>query len=386
MNRKSLGMGLQIGLQTGVGMEWEGNNLRAVIIRRQFSRLHVTDSFVIADAKQLGPSECGARYREFLSKHGLKAPWTVVALPRAMSLVRWLSFPQAVGKDLARAVELQLDSLHPFEEGAVYWDTFVWERAGNKPELTVTGMGIAASNIHALVAMAEKRRVDEMVEWLAAAGIGVSQFSPSAALLAGAIWSGMAKGAAVETLLILKCGETQGIAGELIGCTPGRDFLWKEIPAGGNETQLRRELDQARSALRGGSEGSLSLVLCGNKSAMAAEARYAGFQEPTLQEYFPNLAARAADFDWRIHAGALSAAVAAADRKTPFCGESVANGEKVVPIAAGLSADLCAVEYCGAAGIGTGSERDAARLDVCPALESRDTSFATADHATGGDE
>ena len=323
MNLKSLDIGkqwgLQWGLQTGVGIEWEGNNLRAVIIRRQFSRLQVTDSFVIPDAKQIGPAECGTRYREFLSKHGLKAPWTVVALPRTAALLRWLSFPLAVGKDLARAVELQLDGLHPFEEGAVYWDTFVWERKGKKPEQEGIGAGTAAGNIHVLVAMAEKRRVEEMAEWFAAAGIGVSQFSPGAALLAGAIWSGKEASGAAGPLLILKCGETPaGFAGELIGCTPGRDFLWKEIQGGGDAAQLRRELDQARSALRAGAEGSLSLVICGKESVMAAEAQDAGFQAPTLREYFPNLAARAADFDWRVHAGALAAAVAAADRKTPF--------------------------------------------------------------------
>jgi hypothetical protein len=109
-------------LQTGIGIDSEGETFRAIFVRRQWNRLRVVDRLEIPAYRKLEASECGRLYRAFLRKHGLKAPQTVVALPRSAALLRSLTLPQTVEKELARAVEYQVESLHPFEEGGVYWD------------------------------------------------------------------------------------------------------------------------------------------------------------------------------------------------------------------------------------------------------------------------
>src|SRR5882672_2124473 len=115
-------------LQNGIGIDIQAGIFQAICLKRQLKRVRVADLLEIADYQRLGPQHCGKLYKEFLRKNGLQSPWTVVALPRSAVLLRWLNFPKAVEKDLARAVEYQMDSLHPFEEGSVYWD-FAYRKA-----------------------------------------------------------------------------------------------------------------------------------------------------------------------------------------------------------------------------------------------------------------
>ena len=105
-------------LQNGIGIDIQAGTLQAVCVKRQWKHIRVADRLEIPDYRQAGPQECGRIYGEFLRKNGLKTPWTVVALPRSSVLLRWLSLPRAVEKDLRQAIAYQLDSLQ-----TLFYDT-----------------------------------------------------------------------------------------------------------------------------------------------------------------------------------------------------------------------------------------------------------------------
>ncbi|MBI1956008.1 MAG: PilN domain-containing protein, partial [Acidobacteria bacterium] len=327
-----------------------GESFRAVAVKRQWKRVRVLDWLEIPQYRQLEPAECGQRYRAFLRKNGLKSPWTVVALPRSAALLRCLSFPEAVGKELAQAVEYQLDGLHPFEEGSVYWDFAVWqrpekslwERAAAEPET-------ASGRLDVLVAIAPKKSVEETTAWFQEAGIGVSQFSATAALLCGAFWSQRADaqdrsltvpsasldsardrplrtGAARKKPVLFLLHAASGSL-ELIGCAPGREFLWREIkiPDGATEAgdrlpaAVQRELELARSALRVEPQERPPLVFWGEGFSEALASEDLGFTMVPSEQWFPSLRIGAEGlFRLRENAVGFAAALAAADRSLPL--------------------------------------------------------------------
>ena len=121
-------------LQTGIGIDARGDDFHAVCVKRIAQRIRVADRLEIPQYRSLSPTECGKRYREFLRKNGLKLPWTVVALPRAAFLLRRLSLPRVVQKELPQTIEYQLDGLHPFEGGSVYWDYSVGQASAKRQD------------------------------------------------------------------------------------------------------------------------------------------------------------------------------------------------------------------------------------------------------------
>ncbi|MBI4460965.1 MAG: PilN domain-containing protein [Acidobacteria bacterium] len=301
-------------LQSGVGIELSEESFHAVAVKRQWKRVRVVDWLEIPQYRQLEPAECGQRYRAFLRKNGLKTPWTVVALPRSAALLRCLNFPPAVGKELARAVEYQLDALHPFEEGSVYWDFAAWQEPGNHFwQQAATEQEASSARLEVLVGIAPKKSVEETAAWFQEAGIGVSQFSPAAALLCGALWPRQAGEVSSKSpvLFLLKTGSGSL---ELIGCAPGREFLWKEIkiPDAAAET-VQRELELARSALRVEPEERPPLVFWGEEFPESLAAEDLGFTVLPMEEVFAPLRIGAAGFRLRENAVGFAAALAAAD-------------------------------------------------------------------------
>ncbi len=307
-------------LQNGIGIAWEGETLQAVCVKRQWNRVCVADRLEIAQARQSGPARCGSLYREFLRKNGLKAPWTVVALPRSAVLLRWLSFPRAVEKDVARAVEYQLESLHPFEEGSVYWDFSLW----NLPERswprrrTDREEETQPEPLEVVVAIAQKEYVDEIARWFREAAIPVSQFTVNSALLFSMLEPRLlAVSKEPHAFFILDAGSETA---ELIGYAPGRGLVSREIPLafGPAETAedlrpiLERDLAVARSELRLEPEARPPLVLCGRDLPLSS-------QDPScalfsLEGLFPGMRVRAEGFRLREHGVAFAAALEAADR------------------------------------------------------------------------
>ena len=250
---------------------------RAVYVKQHRNRARVADTLEIPEYRALGPAECGRRYREFLRKHGLKAPQTVVALPRRAVLLRSLGFPRTVENELASAIEYQLDNLHPFEQGGVYWDYAVWKQpqASAWRKLAAKAEEPDEGRLHVLVGIAARSEVEETAAWFEEAGIPVSQFGVKAALWIAMFWERLQEAfPGVPALFLLQAG-----AGpmELIGYVPGREPVWQEFATIEDaETQaavaeeVTRELEQARAALRVGPGDRLPLVVCGSGEASAS--------------------------------------------------------------------------------------------------------------------
>ncbi len=313
-------------LQTGVGIDIQGGNFTAVCVKRLWNRIRVEGRLEIPRYETVGPRECGKRYREFLQAYGLKTPWNVVALPRSAVLLRWLNFPAAVEKELATAVELQLDSLHPFEEGSVCWDFAAFHARGGTTD------GAGADRVEVPVAIAEQKYIDSTASWFEEAGIGVSQFSVSSAVLMAAFSRHVGERSAAEsgssaTFFLLHAAPE---ALQIIAYTPGsfvsKEIAW-EIPiARGNEKgddaladTVERELELARSELRLDPQHRPPLIVCGKDLPQIPPARLGAlpFAVTRAEQLFPALNTDAAGFRLQEHTVAFAAALAAADHTLP---------------------------------------------------------------------
>jgi Tfp pilus assembly protein PilN len=317
-------------LQSGIGIDIQGGNFTALFVKRQWKRIRVAGRLEIPQYEQAGPRECGKRYRQFLRKNGLKTPWTVVALPRSAVLLRWLNFPAAVEKELGPAVEYQLDSLHPFEEGSVCWDFAAWKAGGGASQ---DGGDRDRDRVEVPVAIAEKKYIDDTVSWFEEAGIGVSQFSVSSAVLMAALYPRLGMLSAPESgtssaffLLHAAPGSLQ-----LLAYTPG-SFVSKEVPLPpgawepGDEmiAAVERELDLARSELRLAPEQRPPLIVCGKglppgfSNAFGEGSRTLPFAVCRADHLFAALHTDAEGFRLQEDAVAFAAALTAADRTLPF--------------------------------------------------------------------
>ena len=321
-------------LQTGIGIDCEGDTFRAVCVRRQWNRLRVVDRLEISAYRKLEASECGRLYRAFLRKHGLKAPQTVVALPRSAALLRSLTLPQTVEKELARAVEYQLESLHPFEEGGVYWDFAVWKGppAGAWGKLSANAAESGGGRLETIVGIAERKQVDAIAAWFEQAGIPVSQFGITAALWIAMFWPRLqAAFPDAPVFFLLNVGAERA---EFVGYVPGREPIWQEVP-GASESiesengffeEVKRELELARSALRVPPEDRPPLVVCGSPStslrtsrAPAASALAAAdfpFHLVPAEELLPASTTGPERLDVTERLVALAAALAAANARS----------------------------------------------------------------------
>ncbi len=310
--------------QNGIGIDFEAESFRALYVRRQWKRIRVVDSLEIPQYRELGPAECGRRYRQFLRRHGLKVPWTVVALPRSAVLLRTLHLPAAIeDKDVPRAVEYQLESLHPFEEGSVYWDVARWTEPEKSwwPQRGANGEGTATGAPHRMVAIAEKQTVEQIAAWLQEAEIPVTQFGVTAALLVGTMGPRLQAVAAKRSSFFLVNWGRESV--QLVAFAPGREMIWRDIPRcaqSESERQfpatLERELELARSELRVEPGERLPLVMGGASSSrgdMEIE-----FQPIPVEQLFPALQTSPEGFALGENLATFAAAVAAADRNVPL--------------------------------------------------------------------
>jgi Tfp pilus assembly protein PilN len=296
-------------LQSGVGVDIQGADFRAVCIKRQFRRMRIVDGLAISDYRSRTPQECGRLYAEFLKRNGLQLPWTVAVLPRSAVLLRSLTFPRGVESELRSAVQFQIDSLHPFEEGAVYWDV---SPAPSAAEMATP----AASRVEAPVLIAEKSYIDATAGWFRDAGIGVSQFSATTTVLVAVI-SSQIKSAFV-------CVNLNGDTAELIGCVPGAALLSREIQIReihiDDAAMLRRELERMHSELRLPEGSRPPLIVCGDsagefRNALSSDLPVIVIEAP---EAFPPTVFENEHPRLDSDSVAVAAAILAVDRDRPF--------------------------------------------------------------------
>jgi type II secretory pathway component PulL len=155
---------------TGVGIEIRDDELQVTVVRVRPSETGVLGSATVTDYRNRPASEWGIELSAFLKKLGAAHIAATVLLPRRDVIVRQLSLPGVANRDLASAVQLQADSLHPFADEEIYH--------------THARIGTTSS---VLVGVARRDVIVRYLELFAEAGIKVASFTFSAASLYSAI-------------------------------------------------------------------------------------------------------------------------------------------------------------------------------------------------------
>ena len=154
---------------SGVGIEIGGTDLEVAAARVRPSRIQVVGRITIHDYAARPAAEWGAEYARFLKSAGMGHLSATVMLPRREVIVRHVALPGVAAKDREGALRFQLDTLHPYGESEVCWG---WSRL---------------SNTAALVGIARRDAVERYVQLFLEAGIAISSFSFSAAVVHAAL-------------------------------------------------------------------------------------------------------------------------------------------------------------------------------------------------------
>jgi Tfp pilus assembly protein PilN len=151
---------------TGVGLEIAGQDLRVTVSRVRPGGIRILGSTVIAGFRQRPAAEWGGEYAGFLRRLGASHLAATVLLPRSELIVRQLTLPGVADRDLASAIQFQVDSLHPYPEDDA---RYAWARLPGTPAV--------------LIGIAHRAVIDRYSSLLIEAGIKVAAFSFSAAIL-----------------------------------------------------------------------------------------------------------------------------------------------------------------------------------------------------------
>jgi len=123
-------------------------------------------SAIIAGFRERAAAEWGATYSDFVKRAGAGHLSATVLLPREEVIARVLSLPGVADRDLAAAIQFQLDSLHPYQEDEA---VVSWSRL-------VSGGAV-------LVAIARRETIERYTSLFAEAGIKIAGFTFSGAAL-----------------------------------------------------------------------------------------------------------------------------------------------------------------------------------------------------------
>jgi hypothetical protein len=151
---------------TGVGVSIGPENLEVVLVEVKPSGIRVLDAIEMPRYRERPAAEWGAEFAAFLQKHKLKHLAAVVVLPAREVVSRTLTLAGVADRELASAVQYQLDGLHPFPEGEV---AFSFARLPHAPGGAVA-LGIARTEA-----------VNEYATFFEEAGIDVAAFTTPAA-------------------------------------------------------------------------------------------------------------------------------------------------------------------------------------------------------------
>src|SRR5688572_25228044 len=123
-----------LALGTGVGIEIRNTELQVTVVRVRPSETGVLGSATVPDYRTRPAAEWGGELNVFLKQLGAAHIAATVLLPRHDVIVRQISLPGVSNRDLAAAVQLQIDSLHPFADEEIY---YTYARLGNTPAVLV---------------------------------------------------------------------------------------------------------------------------------------------------------------------------------------------------------------------------------------------------------
>jgi hypothetical protein len=168
---------------TGFGIAISGQNLDIAIVRARPSGPSLVASTVIRDFRTRPAAEWGAELTRFLEAAKERRLAATVLLPREEVIVRLLHLPGVSTKDIPAAIELQIDTLHPYGEAEVAW---AWSRVSSR---TAVGGSVIAGSV--IVGLVRKEVLSGYETLFAEAGIPMAAVTFSAAVIHTAlrIWS-----------------------------------------------------------------------------------------------------------------------------------------------------------------------------------------------------
>ena len=293
---------------TGCGIEVRGDDLLVVAVKSRPNGVSVVGKKTLARFRERPPHEWGAEYAIFLKELGLSHLAATVSIPRGDVIVRQIQLPPVKGKDLAAAVHYQIDTLHPFGEGEVYY--------GFAPLKDVEKAG---SELPVGVVIAEKQKVDQYADMFEGAGIPVSSFSVTAAAFFTGVrvrWD--------DPPVPFLITDFQGEQLEIYGEGTNRPLFSAEFDL--TVLPPTRALQLAGSDLRLESDESAGLVVCGERSgteetqggADSAPLEHfaletdGSFEQRSIAEILPSPISAPPDFEVRRDAAGLAVALEAA--------------------------------------------------------------------------
>jgi Tfp pilus assembly protein PilN len=112
---------------TGLGIAIGEKNLEVAIVRARPSGATLLAGTTVGDFRERPAAVWGAELLKFMAAAGEKSLAATVLLPRDEVIVRTVTLPGVADRDIANAIELQIDSLHPWGDVEVSWG---WSRAG----------------------------------------------------------------------------------------------------------------------------------------------------------------------------------------------------------------------------------------------------------------
>jgi Tfp pilus assembly protein PilN len=207
---------------TGFGIALGERHLEVTIARARSAGATLVAAATIRDFRSRPAAEWGAEILKFLSDAGESGLAATVLLPRDEVIVRTVNLPGVPDKDVPGAIDLQIDTLHPWGDEEIVWG---WSRAGVDS---------------VLVGLARKELLDSWETLFAEAGIliAAATFSSAAIHAALRIWS-----AAPASFFCFTTGE--GGRTEIYGESESRSLYSAEFAM-----PLERALNIARAELR----------------------------------------------------------------------------------------------------------------------------------------
>lgn len=247
---------------TGFGISVTGGDLEAVVIRSRPVGSDAVASTVVRNFAARPAAEWGAELSAFLAAAGEPRLAATLVLPRGQVIVRTLHLAGVAEKDTAAAIELQLDTLHPWDDEPVNW---AWWR-------------VAPADV--VVGIVRQSTLEQYETLFAEAGIPMAAATFSSAVIHAALRLQSAAPASVFCYVASGAGANAGL--EVYGESPARPCYSAEfsMAAGRALTLARAELrlppEQAAVELekllpvRPRTDGAVSAIACA--AALASSA------------------------------------------------------------------------------------------------------------------
>ncbi len=166
---------------TGLGIAVQGDNLDVAIARSRAAGPRLAAATTISDFRHRPATEWGKELTLFLIAAGEPHLAATLVLPREEIIVRTLNLPGVPDKEIPAAVELQLETLHPYGDEDVAWSWLRARRGAGKDDSILIGIVRRAS-------------LDSWETLFAEAGIPVAAatFSSAAIYAALRVWASAA--------------------------------------------------------------------------------------------------------------------------------------------------------------------------------------------------